>query len=715
MIVNNREGGEIISNGVSQQKVFTLKANGKAFKALSDTLYKNKIGSIVRELSCNAYDSHVEAGKADVPFDIHLPNHYEPTFYIKDYGVGMSRETIETIFSTYFETTKDGSNEGIGGYGLGGKTPFSMVDSYNIISVYNGKKYFYTAMIDEQDVPTLSLFSETDTDECNGVTVEMNVDSGDFHRFRDEVEEQLRFFKVKPRILNGEIEFEDIEIVEEFGNIKVFRETPSSNFRGMYIVQGGVCYRLDKNQLNDKVADKEKLKILNALDDFIMFFNIGDIEVTISREDISYSRRTIESIERFIDTHVPLIVDKIKEKLESDEISIWDKMAYLNDNFHIGKIARFLNLDGKVKDKATNFHPPYGFKIKEDAQYILSYAWKHKDSTRKGSGGHVIVPDHNTKIIINDVKGHSFRIKEFLKSQDEASLFIFSHRDGINAVNQKFINGIKSMLGGCQVIRASSLPAPTNTHSAKKKTVVAYVYRDTGNNIGSLNKWDKVYDKETMTDGYYLTYDTYPRVIIDGYNIRSLIHELYVRGQFDKPIYCVKSDKEKELLKTNPNLIPMNAALDKILEKIIKKADKVINVDKFLLYSELLTLLDNIETPLLDFVAAKRAHKIFPKTNYINKYCRLRQIAQKYIDRCEKSFKDRKYHSLLETYSNSGLVRNRISEKLNQISKKVIDEHNNWVNKYPMLKLLKVYYSIDMIDACYVVNQYMQLIDMNNP
>lgn len=113
------------TSGGSNSNSFSIAMNGKAFKVLSDTLYKNKIGSIVRELSCNAYDAHIVVGKKDIPFSIHLPDAFEPWFSVQDSGPGLSPEDIKTVFTVYFESTKDQSNDSIGAFGLGAKTPFS--------------------------------------------------------------------------------------------------------------------------------------------------------------------------------------------------------------------------------------------------------------------------------------------------------------------------------------------------------------------------------------------------------------------------------------------------------------------------------------------------------------------------------------------------------------------------------------------------------------
>jgi len=98
-----RKGSPMISGGTnSAPKKFQIQASGAAFAVLSSKLYNNKPLAIVRELSCNAYDAHIAAGKAEVPFDLHLPTSFEPWFAIRDYGIGLAPEEIETLYCTYF-------------------------------------------------------------------------------------------------------------------------------------------------------------------------------------------------------------------------------------------------------------------------------------------------------------------------------------------------------------------------------------------------------------------------------------------------------------------------------------------------------------------------------------------------------------------------------------------------------------------------------------
>ena len=82
--------GNVTSIGaIGASNNFSIAMNAKAFRLLSDTLYQDKIGSIVRELSCNALDAHVMAGKGDVPITIHVPDQFEPWLSFTDTGIGI--------------------------------------------------------------------------------------------------------------------------------------------------------------------------------------------------------------------------------------------------------------------------------------------------------------------------------------------------------------------------------------------------------------------------------------------------------------------------------------------------------------------------------------------------------------------------------------------------------------------------------------------------
>lgn len=195
----------IETSGVTETSSFSIAMNRKAFRVLSDNLYSNKIGSIVREISCNAYDAHVMAGKKDIPFEIHLPNAFEPWFSVRDFGTGLSPEDIRTVFTVYFESTKDQSNDAIGAFGLGAKTPLAYTDQFTVTSIVNGTRRIYSVFKSSSGIPDIALMDESVTDNGNGVEIKLSAKREYFYRFEQEVRQQLNYFIVKPVITNGSV------------------------------------------------------------------------------------------------------------------------------------------------------------------------------------------------------------------------------------------------------------------------------------------------------------------------------------------------------------------------------------------------------------------------------------------------------------------------------------------------------------------------------
>ena len=151
----NTNSNEVLTN-TDASKSFKINASGHAFKILSSGVYEHKIKAVVRELGCNAYDSHVEAGKEDVPFLVHVPNTLEPWYATTDFGVGLSEQQVMNLYTTYFESTKQESNDLIGGLGIGSKSPFAYTDQFTVVSTYDGVCSTFSAYIGTNGFPPRS-------------------------------------------------------------------------------------------------------------------------------------------------------------------------------------------------------------------------------------------------------------------------------------------------------------------------------------------------------------------------------------------------------------------------------------------------------------------------------------------------------------------------------------------------------------------------------
>lgn len=93
------------------------KNNKKLFRVLSEHMYRRPIPSIVREITSNCFDSHVEAG-VDAPVVVTLRSDEGGDFIsFTDVGIGMSPDRIK-IYSELLSSTKELTNDLIGTWGL---------------------------------------------------------------------------------------------------------------------------------------------------------------------------------------------------------------------------------------------------------------------------------------------------------------------------------------------------------------------------------------------------------------------------------------------------------------------------------------------------------------------------------------------------------------------------------------------------------------------
>lgn len=114
-----RENTITIIDGDSFGKVVESKINDKKLSKLYGILsglYRDVYGSIIREYCSNAWDSNKEAGKEDEPIIVKITDENSENFLlIKDTGLGMSPDTMNNIYFNYLDSTKEDSDEVIGG------------------------------------------------------------------------------------------------------------------------------------------------------------------------------------------------------------------------------------------------------------------------------------------------------------------------------------------------------------------------------------------------------------------------------------------------------------------------------------------------------------------------------------------------------------------------------------------------------------------------
>lgn len=292
MLVDN-ETREFESNTNGGTSAFTIAASSKAFQILSNQIYTDKPRAILRELSTNALDAHIAAGKADVPFEVQLPTTWDTTLIVKDFGTGMSPEQIEHLYCTYFGSDKTHTNDLVGGLGLGSKSPFSYTDQFTAVSRHNGTKYTYAAFIGAANVPEISLISTEKTDEENGFEVHVPVKESDIWVFERTAKRVFEFFDVKP-ILNQSIDFTVYDEPVMTINFDGVECSLYPNQARSLVMQGPIGYPIDAMAITSELDYGERSKV----DQFYskgwrIKASVGTFEITASREALSYDKKTI--------------------------------------------------------------------------------------------------------------------------------------------------------------------------------------------------------------------------------------------------------------------------------------------------------------------------------------------------------------------------------------------------------------------------------------
>jgi len=285
---------------------FSIANSAKMFNILSKQIYSNAVLAVVRELSTNAWDAHKMVGKESVPFDVHLPSGTNPVFYIRDYGPGLSEENVMGMYTTYGMSTKENSNDAIGCFGLGSKSPFAYVDQFTVESFYDGKKSTYTAFKDSEGYPRITPLCSEPTSEPSGLKVSIGVNAKDYSKFGIEASNIYSNFDVVPNFVN-------VDAIINKPTYTIRKPTygirQGSNPR---VIMGQVAYPISYTVPN--LTAEQAIVLRSAVD---IFCNIGDVSLTVSRESLEYDSKTISTIMAAVNTIIKDAKDDIAAKVNS--------------------------------------------------------------------------------------------------------------------------------------------------------------------------------------------------------------------------------------------------------------------------------------------------------------------------------------------------------------------------------------------------------------
>lgn len=301
---------EVIIGSANQKSTeFTIKASAKAFKILSSNLYKNKIRAIVRELACNCVDAHILNNNQHTPFDVTAPTRLDPRFIIRDYGPGLNDNAMVHMYTTFFESTKNDSNEFIGALGLGSKSPLAYTNTFTVVSYHDGIASGYTIMMDQGQPCIRPIFREKmKEDEHTGLEITVPVKTTDIDSWSREILYVLRpFGEVPPNIkrLNREVNYFPTTNKQWFSGRNFDYESS-----GLYAVYGKIVYPITGV---DGISSKW---LKSRYGTVYIHFPLGELDITPSREELSLDEDTIANIQKRVNS---LEEETIAEDIKSFE------------------------------------------------------------------------------------------------------------------------------------------------------------------------------------------------------------------------------------------------------------------------------------------------------------------------------------------------------------------------------------------------------------
>jgi hypothetical protein len=499
---------KVIRSNVSKESKFSLKASPEMFDLLSSKLYAYKFDAIVRELATNASDAQVAAGKGDIPIKVFGPTAFNPVFSVEDCGDGIPFDQFEKIYTVYGESTKTYTNDQVGCFGIGSKSPFAYTSQFTVENCHGGKKYTYSCFKDSDRQPSVALLSEVPTDK-SGVKVFFAVKSMDFSNFTNAMSNVLKWFDVTPET--------NIPIAKLARDEEVFSLPTFDSRSHFFIRMGQVVYPVSDQYVQNvfRTGYRNSSIVINV--------PIGSVCVTPSRESVEYTEHT----KKYLQTRSTVLLDHCLNLLKSVE-----------DDHTLTKFEKF-----KTKKRLANdlqLQPGVFSKLNVDQHFCTIDPMK-------------IPFDVYAKQYYRKTPYKVTYRNSNVEFQDENIIFFFDKKKGNMKRLATFFNTVSGRSAGVFVFDPAAKPEllkmgfeEKDFHYASKIDVVSQTREKTNcceltfsQYYGTFTKTG-VYLDPSVNDGVYVKEDQFKDLSILGYK--------KFQAHVKEKVY-VFTDRQYELLK----------------------------------------------------------------------------------------------------------------------------------------------------------------------
>lgn len=471
------------TSGTVETVEATIAMDATLFQMLRDQ-YENLPKAVVRETLSNVVDAYVmenedtwETLAASNPPRITTPNYENPNLVIQDFGIGMSKEFVFTVYNAFNSSTKRESKVAIGARGLGAKVTGAYTPQTLLETVFEGVRNFFVLTDNTEGIPCYTWVGAEETTDKSGTKITIPCKSGDFSEFEDSIAE---FMVLSPIdfIVDGNLckKLEMPEISGTYKGLKWWKLASTDDSPGYYssydtkttIAVGPVLYTLSTDSTLAGLSRSFRFQI-----------PVGSVDLTPSRDAIAQTTRTSEALHDFWTGLPASLIADADVLLQEKYKTAWEWVEAMQGESSY--LLKYITYQGKTLQEwyHVKMHDLKST-IADDLQIVMYNANLNSVSQQSCNIDCHIRPD--CKIYFNDVKsGGISRVKEVLRPDRYSSAAVINCTSAKTPFEQAvFVQAVSEALGSRPILLTSTLP---KKEKKTKEAASDYVFTSYTNGV----------------------------------------------------------------------------------------------------------------------------------------------------------------------------------------------------------------------------------------
>lgn len=480
-------------------------------------IYNDPTLAVIREYIANAIDATRGNGGE---IEIIAPTYERPTFVVRDFGTGMSFDTVSKVFRGYFESSKNTSSTEIGGWGIGAKSALAIADQFTVSTTQDGETVRMVITKSDVGLPKIQYNRVNTPDKSNGTAISVPVEVDNVANFRVKLRgflwvlntgnitkiHNLDDFDDNSRADDSEAAFtakisDDTHVViHEKGHVPA----------GFYLRMGGMYYESDLyNEMNHHL-DTNLGNTLSALRNMIVIVDIpiDSVDLAPNREGIRFTSRTKDYLEVLVTELNDTLTDMFETFIQdapSYDVALsrfeafrysysanipttWCGITLMNNNFGAKgyKVITYHSFNNILSKKVRGFNPRGYSYSSLNRKKIVFIAVDAEDAAK---GHHSYIREYITDSNENSTKFTEFQeylIFVYCKDDEPEESDELSYRHSSQDIG---LNDLRKVVEGLEVEEMEFSDIVKRVKEVRKARNKS---KSTGRNSAQENRLDRV-------------------------------------------------------------------------------------------------------------------------------------------------------------------------------------------------------------------------------